>query len=185
MAQPENRSADWTGAALRRPLITMGAMVAFAGAGFASLVASCNVHEFGHAAVATVLGWRVERINLCLPRAGSVEYSHVGTWAGNIQGYAGGFAAALFLFVLYKLVFSGRSLPLRSPVWWAAGLGAVVFIGPQLLIAVLEGLAGPGEDYTEGFRESPAVFVPLLVSSSLLGAAVYTWRWRSVWRHDR
>jgi hypothetical protein len=63
-------------------------------------------------------------------------------------------------------------------------LATVVFIGPQLLIAVLEGAAGPGVDYTEWFTESPEVFVPLLVGSALLVAAAYSRRWRSVWRPD-
>ncbi|CAN5763165.1 hypothetical protein BH23ACT4_BH23ACT4_00830 [soil metagenome] len=75
---------------------------------------ACNVHELGHAVVATALGWRVETINLCLPGGGSVGYSHV------------------------------------------------------------------GKDYTERFREFPAVFVPLLVISGVVGVAAtaYTWRWR-------
>lgn len=163
---------------MMRPLTAVGALATFVGVGLISQVASCNIHELGHGVVATALGWRVERVNLCLPGGGSVEYAHVGTWAGNAQGYAGGVVAALFLFSVYVVVFSKRRLPLRSPLWWAAGLATVVFIGPQLLIAVMEGAADPGIDYTEKFTESPGLFVPLLVVSALLGAAVYTRRWR-------
>ena len=185
LPETEIESANWSGVDLKRPLTAIGAMAAFVGAGSVSILASCNVHELGHGVVATALGWRVERVNLCLPGGGSVEYSHVGTWAGNAQGYAGGVAAALFLFALYAILFSRRKLPLRGPLWWAAGLATVFFIGPQLLIAMLEGVAGPGEDYTERITESPGVFMPLLVGSALLVAAAYTWRWRSVWRrHD-
>ncbi len=169
---------------MRRPLTALGALVAFGGAGFVSLVAACNVHEFGHAVVATALGWRVERVNLCLPEGGSVEYSYVGAWAGNAQGFAGGIAAAVFLFALYVVVFARRELPLRRPSWWAAGLATIIFIGPQLVIAAMEGTAGPGDDYTERFRESPAVFVPILVVSALLSSAVYTRRWWAVWGRD-
>ena len=178
------QEAQWTRNHLMRPPTAIGALATFVGVGFISQVTSCNIHELGHGVVATALGWRVQRINLCLPGGGSVEYAHVGTWAGNAQGYAGGVAAALFLFSLYVVVFSKGRLPLRSPFWWAAGLATVVFIGPQLLIAVLEGAAGPGVDYTEWFTESPEVFVPLLVGSALLVAAAYTRRWRSVWRPD-
>jgi hypothetical protein len=181
---PENDLATWTVADLRRPLIALGALVAFGGAGFVSLVAACNVHELGHAVVATALGWRVERVNLCLSEGGSVEYSYVGAWGGNAQGYAGGIAAAVFLFAVYVVVFARRGLPLRRPSWWAAGLATVIFIGPQLVIAAMEGTAGPGDDYTEQFRESPAVFVPILVVSALLSSAVYTRRWRSGWCRD-
>jgi hypothetical protein len=180
----EIERADWNGSDLKRPLTAIGALATLVGVGFISQLASCNVHELGHGIVATALGWKVERINLCLPGSGSVEYSHVGTWAGNAQGYAGGVAAALFLFALFAFVFSRQRLPLRNSLWWAAGLATVVFIGPQLVIAVVEGGAGPGEDYTERFAESPEVFVPLLVGSALLVAAAYTWRWRSVWRRN-
>jgi hypothetical protein len=176
--------AQWRRNHLMRLPTAIGALATFVGVGFISQVASCNIHELGHGIVATALGWRVQRINLCLPDGGAVEYAHVGTWVGNAQGYAGGVAAALFLFSLYVVVFSKRRLPLRSPFWWAAGFATVVLIGPQLLIAVLEGAAGPGEDYTERFSTSPEVFVPLLVVSALVAAAAYTWRWRSVWRRD-
>lgn len=176
--------AHWTGADLRRPLTAIGALASFVGVGFISMLAACNVHELGHGVLATALGWKVERINLCLPGGGSVQYAHVGTWAGNAQGYAGGLAAAVFMFALYLAVFSRRKLPLRSPLWWAAGLATVVFIGPQLVSAVMEGIAGPGEDYTQRVGESPEVFVPLLVVSALLVAGAYTQRWWSVWRRD-
>lgn len=182
--EAEIEKAHWTGAEMWRPVAAIGTLATFLGVGFISQLAACNVHEFGHGVVASALGWRVERVNLCLPGGGSVEYSHVGTWAGNAQGYAGGIAAALFLFAVYVVVFSRTKLPLRSPVWWAAGLATVVIIGPQLVIAMLEGIAGPGEDYTERFAESPEVFVPLLVGSALLVAAAYTRRWRSVWHRD-
>lgn len=76
-----------------RDLIRSPRLVVVVGVFLVSLVSSqlvaCNVHELGHAAVGTSLGWEVETIRWCAPGGGSVTYSFVGTWAGNLQGYAG------------------------------------------------------------------------------------------------
>lgn len=148
---------------------------------FVAQTASCNVHEAGHAVVGTLVGWEVERINLCLPAGGSVEYGKIPRWAGNVQGYAGGVIGAGFLTIVYMLLIARRRRPLRSPVWWAAGSGLILFVGPQLVLAGVEGAAGPGEDYTEWFRDLPLVFVPLMVGSAAVGVGLYVWRWRAVW----
>ena len=142
-------------------------------------VAACNIHEIGHAVVATMLGWEVDRIELCLPTGGSVVYSHVGSWTGNLQGYAGGFIAAIVLLVAYLFIFARRAMPLAGVGWWFAGLGLVLPIGPQVAIGVLEGAVGPGEDYTQKYGG----LIPLLVVVGYITAAVaYSWRWRAVWR---
>lgn len=104
-------------------------------------VAACNVHELSHAAVATLLGWQVDRLNLCLPAGGSVEYAHVGAWFGNLQGYAGGLLAAALLVGVYFVVFARRERPLAGPKWWAAGLGMVLPVGPQVVNGLLEGMS--------------------------------------------
>lgn len=145
----------------------------------AALVLSCNVHEVGHALVATALGWEVERVNLCLPGGGSVEYSRIGTRAGNLEGYAGGATAAAFLGAVYALGFHRPARPRRGPSWKAAGLGIVLWVGPQVVIGIMEGQAGPDQDYRELFRQSPAVYLTLLVGSLAAGAAAYLWNWRS------
>jgi biotin transporter BioY len=143
-----------------------------------ALNVSCNVHELAHALVGSALGWEVERVNLCLAGGGSVQYSSVGLWAGNTQGYAGGFVAAAFLAGMYYLVFARSSRPLRGPAWWGAGLGVVLCIGPQIVLGFLEGTRGPGEDYTTLIASAPVRYGTILILSMLAGAAVYVWRWR-------
>jgi hypothetical protein len=172
------QSPEWTWSRLQNPITLLTFLATFVATVLLAQVSGCNVHELGHALVGTLVGWEVEVVNLCTPAGGSVVYSRVGNWTGNVQGYAGGLSAALFLFAAYVLVFARRSLPRRSPVWWAAGLGTVVFIGPQLVIAVMEGVAGQGEDYTELFRERPLVFVTLVILAGAISSAVYVLRWR-------
>jgi hypothetical protein len=149
-----------------------------------ALVASCNVHELAHALVGSMLGWDVERVNLCLGGGGSVQYSSIGSWAGNAQGYAGGFVAAAFLAALYYLMFERSRRPWHSPAWWGAGLGGVLWIGPQLVIGVLEGNSAPGEDYTALIASSPVRYIGIIALSVVAATAVYTWRWRSPRRAD-
>lgn len=146
-----------------------------------ALVASCNVHELSHAAVGSLLGWEVERVNLCLPAGGSVQYASIGVWAGNAQGYAGGVAAAVFLSAVYVFVFSRPSRPLRRSIWWGAGIGVVMWVGPQLVVGVLEGRSGPGEDYTALIASSPGLYVTLIVFAMAIGVAFYCIRWRALW----
>ena len=179
-AVPGDPAPRWSRSDLRVPLAAVVAMSSLVITAAAALAASCNVHEMGHALVATLLGWEVERVNLCLPGGGSVEYSQIGTWAGNAQGYAGGLAAAAFLLVVYWWVFARRALPLRGPGWWGAGLGVVVWVGPQLLLGLLEGGAGPGEDYTEVIGSNPGLFLSLIGVTAVAGGAVYVRRWRVV-----
>ena len=142
-------------------------------------VFACNVHEVGHGAVATLLGWEVERIDLCLPTGGRVVYAQVGTWVGNAQGFAGGLIAAAFLVGFYLLGFARTARPLRGPGWWFAGLGLVLPVGPQVVNGVLEGAVGPGEDYTQRYA---SVLPPLVFFAMVAGAAWYAWRWRVVWK---
>jgi hypothetical protein len=174
------RHPEWDRSRLKNPTTLFAFLATFAAIVFLAQVSGCNVHELGHALVGSLVGWEVEMVNFCTPAGGSVVYSRVGNWAGNVQGYAGGLSAAWFLFAAYVLVFARRSLPRRSPVWWAAGLGTVVWIGPQFVIAVMEGTAGPGEDYTELFRERPWVFVTLVILAGVVGAVVYIFRWRRI-----
>ena len=171
--------ARWSAADLRRPAPLLGAIVGFLVGVAVAMVAGCNVHEVGHVMVAVPLGWEVDRLHLCLPGGGGVEYGHIGTWAGNAQGYAGGVAAAAFILAVYVAAFARPRVPLRGPGRWAAGLGAVVPAGPQLVIGALEGAAGPGEDYTQRFSELPVL--ALLVVSMVAAPAAYLWRWRAVW----
>lgn len=142
-------------------------------------VAACNIHEIGHAVVATMLGWEVDRIEFCLPAGGGVVYSHVGRWAGNLQGYAGGFIAAIALLVAYRFIFAREARPLAGFGWWFAGLGLVLPIGPQIAVGILEGAVGPGEDYTLKYAGLISI---LVVVGYIAAAVVYSRRWRAVWR---
>jgi hypothetical protein len=156
-------------------------LVAIAGFVIAAPVATVmarNVHEVGHGAVATILGWEVERIDLCLPTGGRVVYARVGTWAGNIQGYAGGFLAAVFLVGVYLLAFHRGAKPLRGPGWWFAGLVLVLPVGPQLVNGMLEGAVRPGEDYTQLYAWA---LPPLVIVATVATATIYVRRWRVVW----
>jgi hypothetical protein len=174
----------WHWRDLKRPLTLLSAIIGFAVTAPAAIVVSCNVHEIGHAIVATPLGWEVERINLCLPAGGSVEYARIGTRAGNLEGYAGGFIAAILLALVYLFVIALPRRPLRTPVWWASGLGVIVWVGVQIVIGVLEGAADPGHDYTDDFRDAPALLL-LVAAVIMAGAFVHAWLWRSVFRAPR
>lgn len=178
-------ATEWDRAELAHPVRLLEFVAVFVVVAFVAQFTSCNVHEVGHAIVGTVVGWEVERINLCLPVGGSVEYSNIPRWAGNLQGYAGGVISAGFLTIVYVLAVARRRRPLQSPGWWAAGLGLVLFVGPQLVLAGMEGSRGPGEDYTELFQDLPLVFLPLLVLSAAGSVGLYASRWRAVWRSRR
>lgn len=137
--EPQRAGSRWTLGQLKNPKILVTVLLVFPASLFASQLVACNVHELAHAVVATSLGWEVDTIQLCAPGSGSVTYAHVGTWAANLQGYAGGAIAAALLYLVYSRLIAKPSRPLRSPWWWAAGLGIVFWIGPQLVIAVMEG----------------------------------------------
>jgi hypothetical protein len=175
---PPSLRPAWSRSDLKRPGPFLLAIAAFAVTAPLAAVVACNVHELGHGAVATILGWEIERIDLCLPAGGSVVYARVGTWAGNAQGYAGGFAAAIFLVGIYLVAIARRAMPLRGPGWWFAGLGLVLPAGPQVVLGVLEGAVRPGEDYIERYA---SVLQPLVVVALAASAAVYVWHWRVVW----
>lgn len=179
---PTDLKPAWSSSDLRRPGASLVALVVLVLVTAIATITACNVHEIAHAATATLLGWEVEQVHLCLPGSGSVEYSVVGNWAGNLQGYAGGLVAAVFLLVTYTVVIDKREKPLTSPNWWAAGLGMLLPVGPQIGIGLLEGLVRPGEDYTARYA---GVIVPLVVMSMAVVMCVYVWRWRAVWRRQR
>ncbi len=80
---------------------------------------------------------------------------------------------------VYFLVFARRSRPLQGPVWWGAGLGAVIWVGPQIVIGMVEGSAGPGDDYTEWFRDFPVLSGSLIAAAIAAGVLAYSWRWRA------
>ena len=163
---------------LRRPRVLISTAATLAAAVPATFVITCNVHELGHVLVAIALGWKVERLHLCLPVGGGVDYSHIGTWAGNAQGYAGGAIAVIFLLATYRLVVARRARPVRSPRWWALGFAIALLVGPQSVIAVVEGGASAGVDYTERFDDNPAL-IGLIVVSMAIGAALHVWDWRA------
>lgn len=165
----------WEWSNLRRPGPALAAITGLVIAALSATVVSCNVHELGHAVVATLLGWEVERIDLCLPGRGAVVYARVGTWAGNAQGYAGGLAGASVLIGVYLLGFHRGERPLRGPGMWFAGLGMVLPIGAQVVVGGLEGAVGPGEDYIQRFA---SLLPPLVILVTAAVVVAYTRRWR-------
>lgn len=170
---------SWARADLRNPVRVLAVLLALVASTIASQFVACNAHELGHVVAALPLGWEVETIHWCTPSGGGVEYSHVGVWAGNVQGYIGGLVGAAVLATIYILLIARRARPLRSPEWWFAGLGTVVWIGPQIVIALMEGSAGPNEDYTQLFDGSDIYGFFIVIASVLVGAG-YAWRWRRV-----
>jgi hypothetical protein len=176
---PADLRPAWSRSDLKRTGPLLSAIAAFVITAPMATVIACNFHEIGHGAVATILGWEVERIDLCLPTGGRVVYAHVGTWAGNAQGYAGGLIAAAALVGVYLLAFHRKARPSRGPGWWFAGLGLVLPVGPQVVNGVLEGAVGQGEDYTQQYA---SLLPPLVVIAMAAGAIWYAWRWRVVWR---
>lgn len=167
----------WTVGELKNPKTLATVFVVFVAVSVASQLAACNVHEVAHAVVATALGWKVDTIQLCAPGSGAVVFAHVGTWAANLQGYAGGAVAAALLYWVYSRLIAKPARPDTSPLWWAAGLGIVVWIGPQLVVGVMEGSAGPNEDYTDLFRSDASIFVPLVAVAAVSGPVLFFWRW--------
>lgn len=70
-----------------------------------------------------------------------------------------------------------------SSAWWGAGLGVLVVAGLQVALGILEGLAGPGEDYTAMASEPPGRFASLLALGAIAGCAAHLWWWPQVWLH--
>lgn len=161
---------------LRRPLTAATAVAAFVLTLPLAVMGSCNVHELGHAAAGSAVGWEVDRVVPCLPTGGHVQY-RVSHAAGDaVESWAGGLVGALSLLLIYGLI-SRRGRPLRSPLWFACGLGLTVPIGIQLAIAGLEGTADLGVDYTDTIAARPGLFLPVLLLSALAGPALHTWWW--------
>ncbi len=181
----EWRSA-WSAADLKRPVGFLTAVAAFVVSVPLSYNASCQIHEIGHALVGSVLGWSVEQIHLCLPAGGAVEYAATpgGAWVNTVESFAGGVIAAGFLALVYLLVFSRPRTPLRGPGWWAAGFGPALAIGPQLVVAVVEG-TNPHRDYGAVLEANLALALAALTVTMAAGAAGHAWWWRSIWRGDR
>lgn len=151
-------------------------MVGFALALPLAVVGSCNVHELGHAVAGSAVGWEVDRVVPCFPTGGHVRYRASNAAGDAVESWAGGLVGALSLLLAYGLI-SRRGRPLRSPLWWACGLGVASPIGIQLAIAGLEGTADFGEDYTDTIAARPGLFLPLLLLSALAGPAAHTWWW--------
>ena len=168
----------WRWADLKRPLPLLAAITGLAVSAPVSVTVSCNVHEIGHVLVGVPLGWKVERINWCLLSEGSVDYSHIGTSPGNLEGYAGGIIAAAFLVTVYFLLFAAHQRPLLGPGWWAAGLGVVLWVGPQIVFGITEGAVRPERSYVDFIDNNPAVYATLIVGSAVAGAVAHAWLWR-------
>jgi hypothetical protein len=147
-----------------------------------SQTAACNLHELSHAGVGTLLGWEVERVNLCLFGGGSVDYASSSASGDNIESLSGGLAAALFLAVAWWLLV-GRRPDRHHPAWWGVGLGIALGIGPQLVIAVLETAVPVGESYVDWANDQPEVFAGILAVSVLSSVGGHTWLWRRSRRH--
>ena len=166
----------WAWADLRHPATAATVVVAFVLTLPLAVAGSCNVHELGHAAAGSAVGWEVDRVVPCLPTDGTVVYRASNLAGDAVESWAGGLAGALSLLLVYGLI-SRRSRPLRSPVVWACGMALTVPIGIQLPIAGLEGTADFGDDYTETIAAQPGLFQPALLLSALAGPALHTWWW--------
>jgi hypothetical protein len=179
----DNRAASRYPAVLKRPRSLLAFIAGLLVSVPLSLNASCHVHEIGHALTATALGWKVDRINLCLPAGGSVRYASTpgGNWVDVAESYAGGIVGAAFLVSLYLAAFFVPKTPLRGPAWFGAGFGPLLWIGPQIVVAIVEGNVR-SRDYGELLEENPALSVSLVLLTMLTGGAVHLWLWRSLWR---
>jgi hypothetical protein len=176
----------WVPADLKRATGLLAAVAAFSVSVPISFNASCQVHEIGHALVGTALGWTVDRVHLCLPAGGSVEYASTpgAAWVNTAESFAGGVVAAGFLALVYLLVFHRRRMPLRGPGWWAAGFGPALWIGPQLLVGVVEG-TNPDRDYTQVLDTKLPLTLTVIAMAMLVGATGHVWLWRSLWNRAR
>jgi DNA invertase Pin-like site-specific DNA recombinase len=67
---------------------------------------------------------------------------------------------------------------LRGPGWWAAGLGVVLWVGPQIVFGITEGAVGPERSNVDFIDNNPAVYAPLIVGSAVAGAVAHAWLWR-------
>lgn len=185
MIERDEGVPGWFARRLARPDVLAPALIWFAVAAPLAQVTSCNVHEVGHAAVGTALGWEVDRLHPCSPGSGSVEYARTGARGRALEGVAGGLAGAAFVAAAYGALFVRAARPSRGPGWWAAGLGVSLWFVPQVLVGILEGAASAREgDYTDLFADHPAVLVPAFALAMVAGGAAHVWRWRAVWDRE-
>lgn len=162
----------------------MGVVATAAAVGALATVAGCNAHEVGHAVVGTAFGWEVDRIVPCLPGGGEVRYRSSLPRGDTVERWSGGLAGAVVLVAAYAGLVARRSRPLRSPLVWAAGLGLAMPVGPQLVIAALEGTSRAG-NYAETISGAPALWGGVLVLAAAVGPVWHAWRWRAVFRRER
>lgn len=187
---PADRRAEslpaWVIDDLRRPAGLLVAVAALAVSVSLSFNVSCQVHEIGHALVGTALGWTVDRVHLCLPAGGAVEYASTpgAAWVNTAESFAGAAVAAGFLALVYLLVFHRPRRPLRGPGWWAAGFGPAMMIGPQLIVGTVEG-TNPDRDYTQVLDANLPLALTVFALAMVAGAAGHVWLWRSVWKRAR
>lgn len=149
----------------------------------AGQLASCGVHEASHALVGSALGWEVEAVSIC-PGEAEVTYRSTSASAtvDALESAAGGLGGALALAVAYLFVV-GRSRPLRSPWWWAVGLGLAAGIGAQLFVGAAETLGAVFDrDYTEVLDAQFGWSAAGLSMSMTATAGWHVWRWRDAWR---
>ncbi len=176
--------AAWSVASLRRPTTALAVVATAFAIGALAVIVSCNAHEIGHAAVGTALGWEVDRIILCLPGGGEVRYRSSSPRGDAIEAWSGGIVGALALATAYTGLVARRSGPLRNPLLWAAGLGLSLPIGPQIVIAALEGTSG-SDDYRETIAGAPALWGGVLALAATAGPTAHGWIWRQAFRRER
>jgi hypothetical protein len=175
--------ATWCAADLWRPRLAIPVVGAALGTTALAFVFSCNVHEIAHAAVGTAFGWEVDRISLCLPDGGAVHYRSSLARGDTVESWSGGLGGAASLISAYVGLIARKARPLRQPLLWAAGFGLLLPVGPQVLIAALEGTSGAA-DYTESISDSPILWGSALVVAMSLGPVAHWSMWRRALRHD-
>ncbi len=78
----------------------------------------------------------------------------------------------------------GPRTPLRGPGWWAAGFGPAIWIGPQLVVAVVEG-TNPDRDYTRVLDANLPLTLAVMALAIVAGATGHVWLWPSIWKRAR
>lgn len=177
-------SATWSLRDLARPVVAVAVVVTVTVSAPMAVMFSCNVHEVGHALTGTAFGWEVERVVPCAPTGGEVLYRTSTTRGDALESWSGGLTGGFVLIVIYFIALRRGSRPMRSPVAWAFGLGLLVPVGPQLVIAFLEG-TNRESSYADTISASAGVWVPAILISAAVGPAWHLWRWREVLRRHR
>lgn len=174
-------SARWSLADLVSPVLAVTVLLTIAISVPIATVVSCNAHEVGHALTGTAFGWEVARIVPCAPTGGEVIYRTSTIHGDALESVSGGVAGAFVLVLVYVVALHRGSLPLRVPIAWAFGLGLVVPVGPQVVIAILEG-ATRESNYGDTISAGAGIWIPVLLISATIGPIVHVWRWRDVFR---